>query len=261
VPAASFGAPSRMSAALRGRFLLIYAGLGIVLAGAVTGVVMIATQPSPPKPPAWSSWKPASGNTEKITSEVAAHVSSEYKLDDAGDQLVAVFPGNPETTHDTTVTKVSTIAVRTSPTSQNFSQIVSTSGAVQEQFCGLGTECSISFGTPTVDRARLLRREALEIALYTFKYAPAVTSLIAYMPPPAGQTPSTVLYLERGALSKQLSEPLARTLPLTTPPLPTSTDRAEAATIDRLTLPMEYGFQYKALGDGTQAMILTPGST
>jgi hypothetical protein len=254
-------APARTASGFRGRFLLIYACLGVVLAGAIGGLVVIARQPTAPAPPAWSSWRPAAGNSQKVASEVAAHVSSEYKLDASGDQLVAVFPSGPEITHDTTVTKVSTIAIRNSPTSQNFSQIVSTSGAVQEQFCGLGSECSIDIGTPTVDRARLLRREVLEIALYTFKYAPAVSSLIAYMPPPAGETPSTVLFLERSALSKQLSEPLAKTLPLATPPLPTSADTSEAGTIDRLTLPTEYGFQYQPLGDGTQAMILTPGST
>ena len=243
-----------------GRFLIFYALLGGVLAAALTGLVLVALQPSPPKPPKWSSWQPATGSAQKVTSEIANHVGAQYVLSHAGDQLVAIIPGPPEVTQDTTVSKVSTIAIRSSPTSNSFSRIIGTGGNVQEQFCGLGQACAIGTGTPTAQRERLLRREALEVALYTFKFVPSVNAVIAYMPPAPGQTPSTLLYLERSNLSQELSRPLAATLPLANPPLPSQADAKESHTIDALTLPVEYGFQYQALTGGTEAMILTPAT-
>ncbi len=253
-------APPQPRSGFGGRFLIFYVLLGGVLAAAVTGLVLIALQPGPPKPLPWSSWRPASGSVDNVTKEIADHVSSAYRLNAAGDQLVAIVPGQPEVTHGTDVNSVSTIGIRASASSNNFSRILSTKGAVQDQFCGLGKSCSIARGTPSAARERLLRREALEIALYTFKYAPTVNAVIAYMPPPPGQSPSSLLYLERSNLSPQLAKPLAATLPLASPPLPSQPDPKESATIDKLTLPVEYGFQYQTLTDGTTAMVLTPTS-
>ena len=99
------------------------------------------------------------------------------------------------------------------------------------------------------------------MALYTFKYVPGVKAMIAYLPPPAGQSATSMLYLERGNLAKQLSEPLKETLPLTSPPLPTQPDAKEKATIDKLTLPVLFHYQVQPLRDGTDALVLTPGSS
>ena len=249
------------SSGFGGRFHVFYVLLGAVLAAAITGLVLVVLQPGHRKPPAWSAWRPASGSAQKMTTEIADHVGSQYLLSHSGSQLVAIIPGPPELTQDTTVAKVSTIAIRSSPTSSTFSRIISTSGNLQEQFCGLGASCSIGGGKATASRERLLRREALEVALYTFKFVPSVNAVIAYMPPPPGQAASTLLYLERSNLSQELSKPIRRTLPLTMPPLPTVADPKEIThAIDALTLPVEYGFQYEALTGGTEAMILTPST-
>ena len=77
-----------------------------------------------------------------------------------------------------------------------------------------------------------MRREALEMALYTFKYVPAVNAVIAYLPPPQGQPPSKLLYLERSNLADELHAPLAKTLPVDPPPLP-SAARCEGVELDR----------------------------
>jgi hypothetical protein len=243
-----------------GRFLFIYTGLALVLVAAVTGAVVLAMKPAPPPPPPWSSWQPASGNSTKVTGEIVSHISHEYKLNASGNQLVVVFPSAPEVNEYTTDYNVSTIGIRPTSTAQTLSRIVSTAGMVQQQFCGLGPSCSIATGTPSADRERLVRREALEIALYTFKFVPSINAVLAYMPPPPGQAPTTLLFLERSGLAKQLSEPLRKTLPLAAPPLPTSPDTKESSTIDKLTLPVEYGFQYQLLPDKTQALILTPST-
>ena len=52
--------------------------------------------------------------------------------------------------------------------------------------------------------------------------------------------------------------PLAKTLPLATPPLPTQADTKEQKTIDKLTLPVEYRFKYQGLPDGSKAILLVP---
>ena len=251
---------SHSSSGFGARFAFVYGGLGAILIASVVGLVLVARQPGAPKQPPWSTWKPKTSSTANMTKEIADHVAAEYKLTPSGDQLLAIVPGKPEITRNTKVSDVSTIAIRTSASSQNFSRIITTKGNLQVQLCGLGSECSIDRGTATAARERLTRREALEVALYTFKYVPSVNALIAYMPPPPGQTPQTLLYLERANLSDQLKQPIARTLPLTKPPLPAQSDSKESATIDRLTLPVEYSFGYQPLANGTDALILTPTS-
>jgi len=254
-------APPRLgSSGFGARFAFIYGGLAAIVVASVVGLVVVARQPSPPAPPQWSTWQPKSSGTADRTKEIADHIAARYRLSENGEQLLAIIPSKPEITRNTKVTDVSTIAIRTSASSQNFSRIITTKGNEQMQLCGLWSECSIERGTATAGRERLTRREALELALYTFKYVPSVNALIEYMPPPPGQTPQTLLYLERANLSDELSKPLARTLPLADTPLPSQPDPKESAAIDRLTLPVEYSFGYQPLSNGTDALILTPTS-
>jgi hypothetical protein len=243
-----------------GRFLLVYVGLAAVLVAAVTGGVVLALKGGPAKPPPWSSWKPKQGSTQTMAGEIVSHVSRQYKLNAKGDQLVVVFPSAPEVNENTTNFGISTLAIRASASAQSFNRISATTGIIQQQYCGLGASCAISRGTATSTRERLVRREALEVALYTFKFVPSVKGVLAYLPPPPGQAPTDLLLLERSGLSKQLSEPLSRTLPLATPPLPSAADTKESGTIDRLTLPVEYSFLYQELPDKTQAIVLTPSA-
>jgi hypothetical protein len=107
-------------------------------------------------------------------------------------------------------------------------------------------------------RGQLVRREALELALYTFKFVPSITSLVTYMPPPPGSSATTVLYFQKSSLSKQLSQPLAKTLPLTQPPLPTTPDNTEAPSINKLTLSLLYSYKYGALQSGGAVLELDP---
>jgi hypothetical protein len=242
------------------RFALLYGALAAVLVVAVVGLIMVARQPGPPKPAPWSSWRPTAGSVTKMTQEIADHVAPRYRANAAGDQLVAIIPSAPEVTKDTEVTKVSTIGFLASASSQCCNRVVSTKGNVQAQLCGIGSACAITRGTANAPRERLVRREALEMALYTFKYVPAVKAVIAYLPPPQGQAPSKLLYLERSNLSQQLHTPLAKTLPVDPPPLPSSADAKESKIVDRLTVPVEFQFQIEALPDGTAAMVLAPSS-
>jgi hypothetical protein len=261
-PGAPAPAPGHNQRGIFGfRFALLYGALTAVLVVAIVGVVVVASRPGPPKPKPWSSWKPPSGSVTKMTQEIADHIAPRYKANAAGDQLVAILPGDPEVTRGTKVTKISAIGFLHSATATQFDRVVSTSGNVQDQFCGIGSQCSVAKGTPNAQRERLVRREALEVALYTFRYVPQVNAVIAYMPPPTGSQPSTLLYLERSNLGPELKAPLAKTLPVDPPPPAEATDKKESAAIDRLTIPVEYSFQFQALNDGTEALVLTPTSS
>ena len=110
--------------------------------------------------------------------------------------------------------KISAIAVRKTPQSNAGIQVFPSNKTWTYQFCGLGAACSIDSGQATATRGRLVRREALEVALYTFKFVPAIDSVVAFMPPPPGQTTTTLLFLQKSNLKDQLSLPLSKTLTL-----------------------------------------------
>jgi hypothetical protein len=243
------------------RFALIYGALSALFVVAVVGLVVFARHGGGKATP-WSTWRPAIGSQSKMTQEIADYVAPRYKATAAGVQLVAVIPSTPEITSGTKATKVSAMCFIPNLNAQTCQRIVMTgSSSLQAQFCGIGAECAISAGKATAPRERLVRREALEMALYEFKYVPGVKAMIAYLPPPKGQSPTSILYLERSSLSQALSQPLQQTLPLDPPPLPTQPDAKEKVTIDKLTLPALFQYQVQVLQDGTDALVLTPAGS
>jgi hypothetical protein len=257
------GTLTRQTKGYSRRIYVIYGILVAVAVGAVAGVVVFQLKPSlGAAGPSWSSWKPAHGTTAQMATAIADHVAREYKLNKSGAPLVAVVAGPPQVTSGTHKIIVSNIAVKRMPKSDAGIQILPSGKTWVDQLCGIGsTSCSIPSGTPSLIRGRLVRREALEVALYTFKFVPAINSIIAFMPPPSGQPPTTALYLQKADLTRELSQPLAKTLPLATPPLPTDPDTKEAATIDKLTLPAVYQYNYQQLQDASALLVLNPQQT
>jgi len=244
-----------------GRFALSYTALAITLAAALTGLIVLVIRPGHHAGPPWSTWKPPTGNAQKVAAAIADHVAHRYLLAENGNQLVAVIANKPQVTSGTQNIAIKAVAVRKAPQSNTGIQVyIDTDKLEQYTLCGLGAHCSISTGEATQTRGRLVRREALEVALYTFKFVPSVNSIAAFMPPPPGQTTTSVLYLRKDELKDQLHDPLAKTLPLETPPLPAATDRIEQATIDKLTLPHMFTWELTALQTGGAALILDPAT-
>ncbi|HZO96804.1 MAG TPA: hypothetical protein VFB42_05485 [Gaiellaceae bacterium] len=241
-----------------GRFALAYTGLGIILAAALTGLIVLVIRPGYHPGPAWSSWKPPAGNAQKVTAAIADHIAHRYRLSENGEQLVAVIASKPQVTSGTQNIAIKAVAVRRAPQSNTGIAIYGTDKTQDFTLCGLGERCSIATGEATQTRGRLVRREALELALYTFKFAPAVDSVAAFMPPAPGQTSAPILYLRKDDLEDQLKQPLSKTLPLDTPPLPSAEDAVEKATIDKLTLPHMFSYELTALQTGGAALILDP---
>ena len=59
-----------------------------------------------------------------------------------------------------------------------------TGNTIAYNLCGVGgKDCAIGAGTPSNSRLLLLRREALELALYTFKYIRGTQNVLTILPP------------------------------------------------------------------------------
>jgi hypothetical protein len=245
------------------RFALVYGTLGVLLiASSAAFVVFIVNGDS-----GWSNWHPKSGTTAAVTKEIADHVASEYRLS-SGAQLVAVVPAPPAVTVGTRNIAITAVAAHTSPAPDSNVQSALTNGTETYTFCGLEAECSLS-GTPSTYRGQLIRREALETALYTFKYIPKIDSVIAFMPASKTSPLRELLYLRKQDLMQQLNKPLNKTLKLASPPAPPSAaataadpnldpDQAETPTIDQLTLHRVFTYTFTDLQSNGALLILSP---
>ena len=102
------------------------------------------------------------------------------------------------------------------------------------RMCGLGSECSIHEGKASARRLLLLRREALELALYTFRYIDAVDQVVVFLPPAPGKKGATLLF-QRDQLGPQLLRPLHASLAHRTPSVTGVESSPDASLVSRLT--------------------------
>jgi hypothetical protein len=135
-------------------------------------------------------------------------VGAEYKQND-GSQL-AMVKGEP----------MPSVQIAVRPTTGAIKTISPDHGVIYT-LNGLGEDGSLT-GKPTLARGQLIRREALELALYTFRYLPDVDSVVTLLPTiPAGvQTKgglttapqSQAVFYRPGDLKQQLQTPLRYTI-------------------------------------------------
>jgi hypothetical protein len=238
----------------RDRFLVIYVLLGLALLAAIAGVVVFAGRSINPGP-SWSSWKPSGGGIG-AAKQIAERVSGTYHLP-GGKQLVDVIAKAPSFSSGTNTVPVSFIAVRGAKGKIDEVQDVSASNSVWYSLCGLGAACSIATGTPSVSRGTLVRREILELALYTFKYVKGVKHVVAFMPPPKGLQPQNVVYLQKSDVEAQLKNPLRVTLAPKVP-LPATISAREQRTIAGSTATRLYKFGLSQTQQGDAVLVLAP---
>jgi hypothetical protein len=103
----------------------------------------------------------------------------------------------------------------------------------------------------------VLRREALELALYTFRYLDQTDSVVAFFPP---KDLSDVMYFTKADLEKQLKIPLRHTLARPKGPIPASLSATERQRIDELTSPRQFRASLRQESNGANALLLAPGS-
>lgn len=237
----------------RGRFAIVYGLLGLALAAAVVGIVVYAGKSINPGP-AWSSWKPSGGGLG-AAKQIASHVAPTYRLPD-GNQLVDVIAQGPAVASGGQTIPIPLIALRgTKGTVDQVTQ-VSSGDTLTYMLCGLGTSCSIATGKPSVQRGTLVRREILELSLYTFKYVPGIQRVVAFLPPPAGTQPTYAVYLQRSDLTQQLKVPLTKTLSPKVP-LPNTISPVEQQKVDGLTESKTYKFGLSQTQLGDAVLVLT----
>jgi hypothetical protein len=246
----------------RNRFGLAYVCLSAVV-GVAAGAFILLLGKTDAVGTTWSSWQPDGSSGDRVD-QITAHVASRYRLP-SGRQLVAVFAGPPRLQN----VDISRIAVRKPVVlSQNDIDVLSASRSLVYVFCGLGTSCSIPEGAVSQERARLLRHEALELALYTFKYVDEVDSIVTFLPPrpptkdkQGKQQPGAsngALFFRRNDLKPLLARPLGSTLPRATTPLTSTATTPVPATVDRLTLPRLYRYDLEQGQDGAAILVLDP---
>ena len=257
VPVAGQG-PTRAERArsegYRTRFVFVYFVLAVVVGAAVGAFAVVASRPKAAHAQSWSTWRPSGSDTAKIF-QIADIVPRSYRLPN-GDALAVAHPSAPTT--ETSSAQGQSVSVPVSqitvlPRLDN----VDTTTSLQISLCGLGSNCKLVSGTPSTARYELLRREAVELALYTFEYVRPITSITVLMPPASNSNAAVAIFLPRTDVQDLLAKPLSRTLAETTPGVG-EMPATEIATINAITRPRIYSYGFTTARDGTAIEILTP---
>jgi hypothetical protein len=248
--------------AYRSRFAAFYVLLAIVAGAGVGALLVLVGRGSPAPAPAWSAWEPT-GSVERRSAQIADHVGDQYRLP-SGKALVAItYAGPPTVTGpDGSSFRVPAIAVRPDTTAGRAEaddiDTLNAANTVMYTLCGLGNACSIPEGKPTAERGQLLRREALELALYSFHYLDGIDSTLVLLPPRADGQAATAVFIERGDVRAELSRPLDQTLTAPLTPGVGEIQADEQAVVDRTTRSRIYEYGYLQAQDGSPVMVLTP---
>ena len=155
------------------RFQFLFGALGALAVAAVALTIALLRAPAPAPEAPWSGWKPAQNGVDPAQ-QIAAYVAPQYRLDN-GQQIVQVTGGPP-------VLKGQPLTIGIVRSGQTPAALEGNN--VLYQLCGDGTDCSIKTGKPSTQRGLLVSREALELALYTFRYVSGVDQVLVTLPPP-----------------------------------------------------------------------------
>jgi hypothetical protein len=254
------------------RFSLAYTVLIVLAVAGVGALVLILLRPGASHSPPWSKFVPTGASVD-MERQIATQVSSEYKAS-PGSLLVTVFPGplrapgviqgsnGPQSVQ----VPITLIAVQPDVSTGQHEQgdftFYQPDSTVGYEMCGF-SDSQQNCAAPSVsgaDPEPLLRREALELALYTLRYVPGTNAVITYLPPTSNPlAPTRALFVTRDDVKKNLDLPLARTLKpkkillggLLVPDSGHVAALAHIFTTSYQTLP----------SDGTAAITLTPVTT
>ena len=247
----------------RSRFIVIYAALAVIGVAGLVALGSLLTRPDAAPAPRWSTWQPTGSDSAKAK-QIADRISTTYRGPN-GQQLTTALVGPPTVSAASTAggdIPVRAIAVRpdtsTGKKEESDIAIINAQNSLMFLLCGLGQNCSIIGGKPSEERHALLRREALELALYTFKYVPGVDSISVFLPPAKGGVAKpTSVFVRRGDLRAELSRPLKRTVGPKTPTVGKMT-KPELAAVNRITSPRLYTYEYQQAQDGSAVLVYDP---
>jgi hypothetical protein len=222
----------------------------VVAAGFVAVLVLFAFLVSRGTSNSWSTYKPNGGDVFTKAQNMADHVAPAYKYNGAP---IAVVQAQPLLYQDAVVDGIAFTRQPFRKIGSPFKQFEPSGSTVAYVFCGTAPRCGLpSEGAETT--VPLLRRETLELALYTFKYTPSVDSIVGLLPP-AGNT-NYAIYLRRRNFQKELSKPLDATLPQHKVLSYQQLSPVEKATVDRLTMNNTYQSQFSQGANGRTLLVL-----
>ncbi len=260
--------------------------IGVALGAVVLAIAVLSNGSSPTtSKAAWSDWKPTDDGALGAR-EIADHLAPTYRISrvDQLDVITVVNLANATAAAAAAATGSSAsglqVAVHFDPSN---SQVSLLSGkTIAYNMCGVGgSNCAIGVGQASADRLLLLRREALELALYTFKYESGVQNVVAILPPghtqqasvltskpPASNAKSAtkpvdiaVLFV-RDELKPWLNAPLKNTFPEQFPPsvpdLPLWRNTEEAGLVDQITAHGLFTERLVQAQDGSNLIVLDP---
>lgn len=239
----------------------------------------------------WSQWSPSDSGNQGAR-DIADYLAPFYRISSVN-QLDVVTVVNLESSAasqaaqeaaasgTTTPTQSGElqVAVRASATSSNVSLL--NGNTIAYDLCGIGGKaCDIGTGQASANRTLLLRREALELALYTFKYVSGTENVVAVLPPGRTQvvttstlskTPPTsdassssqaidlAVLFSRQELQPLLNEPLAASLPEEVPPTVAQMASApEAGLVEQVTARGLFSESLQQAQDGSSLIVLNP---
>ena len=206
----------------RPRFGFVLGALiGVALVAIGIGVALAASGGSTDGGPrGWSAWKPSAGDD---AASGQADRRARRRRSTGSATRTSSSPSTPSRSSSTAARSTSRCARRAVG---GDIELLDGNG-VMYTLNGLGPNGSIPGGKPSEERHLLLRREALELALYTFRYRSDVDMVVALLPPAppekgeeeanATLPPVQALFYRPGDLSGELGVPLAATIPTATP--------------------------------------------
>ena len=246
-----------------------------VLAGCAlaAAVLLNGDEPKPSGPPAdeglashWSPWRPRSTTSISGAQEIAKKIGGSYK--DGRSKDLSTVEGGP-------IALNKTLPVSVAIPSAGGRFVIVQGVGVQYKLAGFGKDGRLRGSQPSAERRRLLRREALELSLYSFRYLPDVTMVVTLLPPaPKGEQvhpkkagakaakkkatedfQRQALFFRPGDLRKQLERPLAETMATKAPKIDALTG-PEAKRIDKLTLSNLFTYEHIQQQDGSIYLVL-----
>jgi hypothetical protein len=221
----------------------------------------------------WSAWAPSDSGTVGA-GEIAAHIAPLYRASAASqlDVVTLVNIANPNVTAISPSSGLE-LAVQTSPTALALLN----GGTIAYNICGIGTPTCALPGTPSAARLLLLRREALELALYTLRYISGIQNVVALLPPGRTQVSNALsptrptrtsmtksiglaVLFDRQELAPLLARPVSQTLaefPPFVTQLPLWLRTVDAGIVDQVTAHGMFVQRIEQLQDGSHLLVLT----
>jgi len=228
------------------RFTLAYLALAGLVGCAIGAFVVLERRPAPIPPPPWSSWKPTTSDPVEAQKQIAKHVAARYHLP-SGQKLVDVLAGQPGPASDP-IRSVAVARTLAPKARSDLREVVDSRQTAMYVLCGPSKTCAIK---QTPARVATLRGEALELALYTFRYIDAADSVATFI------GPSRVFFVTRAEVSRQLSAPLHTTLPRANAQAVAQFSPTETRAVDALTARRWFDYRFD-ISTGARVLLLAP---